>query len=102
MKTDTPKTDKAAIRWTHVCGGTWYVSAGFSRDMERENARLREEVFRVSNDYIPENDGQAPLALQEMRDALNHILSNAAVSHAGPGTGVEKKQTSRRPGIALD
>ena len=38
---------------------------------------FRAEVERIANDYIPDNDGQAPQALVEMREALQSLLANA-------------------------
>ncbi len=38
---------------------------------------FRAEVERIANDYIPENSGQASLALEEMREALQSLLANA-------------------------
>ena len=36
---------------------------------------FRSEVERISNDYIPYNDSQAPLALAAMREALKLLLA---------------------------
>ena len=36
---------------------------------------FRSEVERIANDYIPDNDSQAPLALAEMREALKLLLA---------------------------
>jgi len=43
---------------------------------------FRSEVERIATDYIPDNDSQAPLALDEMREALHSLLANSPKSGA--------------------
>ena len=45
---------------------------------------FRTEVERIANVYIPDNDGQAPLALSEMREALQSLLANHPVQRSAP------------------
>ena len=40
---------------------------------------FRAELERIANDYIPDNDGQAPLALGEMREAIQYLLANSVI-----------------------
>ena len=47
---------------------------------DRAEAKLRElvkEIDKISNDYIPDNDTMAPLALDEMRGAIWDALEAA-------------------------
>lgn len=47
---------------------------------DRAEAKLRalvKELDRISNDYIPDNDAMAPLALDEMREAIAAALEAA-------------------------
>lgn len=41
------------------------------------NATLLSEVVRISDDYHPDRDADAPLALSEMRDALRAAITLA-------------------------
>lgn len=43
-------------------------------DLRRDVQNYRCEIKRIANDYIPDSDKDAPLALQEMRDALKSLL----------------------------
>jgi hypothetical protein len=46
----------------------------------RAEAKLQElidEFDRIANDYIPDNDKMAPLALEEMRGAIGAALTTA-------------------------
>ena len=60
----TPQTD-AAIEWARPCGNDsappneQYVSADFARELERENARLR-ELVRVKDEALRECAASQP------------------------------------------
>jgi hypothetical protein len=45
---------------------------------------FRSMVKRIASDYIPESDSQAPLALAEMREALQELLANTALRRVEP------------------
>lgn len=44
-------------------------------DVEKALSYFRAEVKRIANDYIPDNQSLAPLALDEMREALQSLLT---------------------------
>lgn len=48
------------------------------RGLEAENAKLRERIAAIADDFHPDRKEDAPLALQEMRDALSAALEGAA------------------------
>ncbi len=59
MKTDTPRTDAELIRMVNDhCDGL-YVSPDFARELERENARLREALAAISREASKEWDAMA-------------------------------------------
>ena len=37
---------------------------------------LKAKIAAIADDYIPDRDADAPLALQEMRDALKALVEN--------------------------
>ncbi len=47
-----------------------------ARDREQYNTLLR-DVIRIAGDYKPDRDVEAPLALSEMREALNEAITKA-------------------------
>jgi hypothetical protein len=51
-------------------------------------------IATIANDYIPDNDSQAPLALSEMREALQSLLANASVSITGGEPGYAPRECS--------
>lgn len=53
------------------------VNASTLEEGDEVELVLCSELERIANDYIPDNDGQAPQALAEMREALQSLLANA-------------------------
>jgi len=69
-----------AIAQTRHCGPEkkiQYVVANTPAIVQLSS--FRSEVERIANDYIPDNDSQAPLALAEMREALKLLLNETPV-----------------------
>ena len=79
-------------RWVKLWDVLGIIDAALTEETRKANVALtrggtpssptagspsfRAEVERIANDYIPDNDGQAPQALSEMRDALQSLLAN--------------------------
>jgi len=90
MKTDTPRTDEAALDYVEydVTG----VSVYFAQKLEIENARLREALERIAN--MPEYDQDDA---HRLRHAAKVILSNAEVWDGDAQAGTREKTSSPFP-----
>ena len=74
MKTDTPKTDKAIEEAAGLSlSGYCTAMCMHARELERENARLRDGLIRLDALYRSELDDAPPRPKW-----LDDILSNAA------------------------
>jgi hypothetical protein len=86
---DTPKTDKLAGDWI-ACET---VPASHARELERENARLREECDQKTA-WINEMFRRMGLPSGDMGALENYILSNARDHGLLPGARVANKGDS--------
>ena len=72
--TETPKIDERATFRPNDDGMTDWVMAAFARELERENARLRELVKRACKIIdVPED---APITAWASDDEINDLLKD--------------------------
>ena len=80
---DTPRTDEAELDDAHFsdwgCGPSGYVHADFARQLERENAQLREALEKIQHRAL----AVSPSSFRDLRRDLFHIESLARAAIAG-------------------
>jgi hypothetical protein len=92
MKTDTPRTEMETL-WANADGGERFeaTDAEFARELERENARLREEISAeldaAVNAAVLGHDIHHLQVMQSLRDRIGLILSSASRQPSLPADG---------------
>ncbi|EPW8850239.1 hypothetical protein ACWQOO_005805 [Pseudomonas aeruginosa] len=92
---DVPQAEQAEAE-RPIVSFEKYMQVMYDRDehakrLEAAQARVAElelGIARIAGDFLPDNSGQAELALDEMRQALHELLAAAPTQaqHSGPET----------------